>query len=629
MAYQQIIDGISILPDNILDVNIFLNILKPSIKNSSESTVSPNIEDEQEKELLLEPKISSKSKSLVQLTSNNYTIIEPPKLFTGRLNRPIYTMKGGSIESKKEIQKLLLNSNDNILADIMKTYYEDESEILDGNDIINILVSIVYDQFIESKLEFSELSSLKHIESIPEMYIFNFKDKVMIDLEKNIPNYQTKINVLNVNVKNLKKILSNDMLEIPILKSSNLKAETASFGPKAETSSFGQAGGKTHKRVETSNDKTVEEKINKNIEVVSTYLKSNSIKKQRGGKITSSVMLADIMAYNNLPAPKPESETRAIKEKANIWVVELLEQKLASKEIRDDQHNIARFYIRVPTPSTVDPRVISFINDNASMLTLDNRIKINMPNEIKVASLGNAKRGYITDQLQEYFNKKYQKLLELQNSNYDDLKKQPEPLDEVGKIKLVLAQYGGVNPDDLEEKCFTSKQYTLFLRKMTMYFKSIQKNMDAGTIDQINQDIETLKRIESDLMKNNTLFNNYKKIQEVYPDKLARNITVEHLQEIQNTNSQIIDKYGKVNTNIINTIKAVEKYTELKEIHDEAKKYPNLEKEMDRLNFTQAGGGAMNSTLKFNNNHDVEYFVSRSFEKILKEMKDEDKDKNN
>lgn len=606
MAYQQIIDGISILPDNILDVNIFLNILKPSIKNSSESTVSPNIEDEKEKELLLEPKISSKP--VKQLTSNNYTIIHPPKLFIGRLNRPIYTMKGGSIESKKEIQKLLLNSNDNILADIMKTYYEDESEILDGNDIINILVSIIYDQFIESKLEFSELSSLKHIESIPEMYIFNFKDKVMIDLEKNIPNYQNKINALNVNVKNLKKILSNDMLEFP------------SLNKNPETSSFGQSGGKTHKRVEISNDKTVEEKINKNIEVVSTYLKSNSIKKQRGGKITSSVMLADIMTYNNLPAPKPESETRAMKEKANIWVVELLEQKLASKEIRDDQHNIARFYIRIPTPSTVDPRVISFINDNASMLTLDNRIKINIPNEMKVASLSNTKRGYITDQLQEYFNKKYQKLLELQNSNYEDLKKQPEPLDEVGKIKLVLAQYGGVNPDDLEEKCFTSKQYTLFLRKMTMYFKSIQKNMDAGTIDQINQDIETLKRIETDLMKNNTLFNNYKKIQEVYPDKLAKNITIEHLQEIQNTNSQIIDKYGKVNTNIINTIKAVEKYTELKEIH--------LEKEMDRLNFTQAGG-AMNSTLKFNNNHDVEYFVSRSFEKILKEMKDDDKDKNN
>ena len=281
---------------------------------------------------------------------------------------------------------------------------------------------------------------------------------------------------------------------------------------------------------------------------------------------------------------------------------------------------------------------------------------------MKVEKLGNATRGNMTDKLKEYFNKKYQDLLELQNANLKNLKKEPEPTTELGKIKLILSQSGGsklrhwqkciekynidksngksvsntcgpkpkdtddLSAEELEELCFTSKQYNLFLKKMVSYFKSINKSVNETDLGLIENDIKTLKDIEERLIKNNTLFNNYRKIQEVYPDKMMNNVTLQHLENIQNSNTQIVDQYGKVNTNVINTIKALEKYTELKQIEEDAKKYPNLEKELDRL--TQSGGN-FNTKLKFNNHHDVDHFVSRTFEKIRKELDDDDSHKNN
>ena len=570
---------------------------------------------------------------------NNYTIIEVPKLFTGKLNVPIFHnvrlgMKGGGeVKSRKyEIMKLLLNSTDNILADIAIYYFYNLKEngnpkILNGNDIINIMVSFIYNEFIESELETCEIINPEYIKNIPDMYKFNFTDKVRGDIEKVVPNYETKINILNENVMLLKKIVYNSMDNKPK-----------------------QSGGK-------SQDKTIEEKINKNIENISTFLKSKSIKtSQKGGAISPAQMFANIQAYQLIPNPTKD-QTRAIKDNCNIWVVELLEQKLATKEIRDNQYNIARFYLTTPVPGPNITHVIDFINLNASMLTLEDsdRIKHNMPNEMKVEKLGNATRGTHTDKLKEYFNKKYQNLLELQNTNHTNEVKPKEPTTEIGKIKLILSQSGGsklkmwekcvlnyninkekginttyncgpkpkdnedLEAEDLEETCFTSKQYTIFLRKMVGYFKSINKNMNQADLDLIEGEIETLKRIEKNLLKNNTLFNNYRKIQEVYPDKLYSNITMQHLQNIEDTNSQIIDQYGKVNTKIIDTIKAVEKYSEMKQIEADAKKYPNLENELNRL--TQAGGGSNKPYLKFNNFHDVEYFVSRGFEKFTKDNK--------
>ena len=604
-----------ILKDNRLEI--------PEIAGLQKVPESP-VPIEQPKE---QPKGGQTNKNV--LNPLNYTIVQQPKLLTRKLNIPTlhnfnFKMKGGTgIKSRKqEIMKLLLNSEDNVLTDIALHYYYNIKEnnnpkILNGDDIINIMVSFIYNEFTESELEFEKIIDPEYIKSIPQMYVFNFTDKVKFDVQKDVPNYETKINALNDNVDLLKKIVYNSMSK--------------------------QSGG----------DKTIEEKINKNIENISTFLKSQK-PVQKGGAVSPGQMLAEILAYQNPPNPKSKEQTRHIKDNCNIWVVELLEQKLSSKEIRDNQYNIARFYLTIPAPGQVDRRVIDFINENASILTLDDndRIKDTITNEIRVEKLGNAKRGAY-DKLQEYFNKKYQNLLELQNNNFDK-SKLPIPNTEIGKIKLMLSQTGGsklkiwekcvlnyninkekginttyncgpkpkdnedLEAEDLEETCFTSKQYTIFLRKMVGYFKSINKSMNQADIGAIEIDIETLKRIEKDLLKNNTLFNNYRKIQEVHPDKLYTNITMQHLQNIEDTNSQIIDQYGKVNTNVINTIKALEKYTEAKEIEKEARNYPNLEKELDRI--IQSGGGNK-PYMKFNNFHDVEYFTSRRFASFVEENK--------
>jgi len=680
-TYTKLINSISILPDTKVDQKILNKILNISF-NEEEEITDEEVTEILEQSILKIPKVSELRKVPVlapapvpvptpsvatpapapvlapsvavapvlapsvavapvlapkkQLFNpRNYTIIEQPKLLTRRLITPKF-QTGGSKSRKQEITKLLLNSNDNILVDIAMYYFYNVKDngnpkILNGSDIINIMVSFIYNEFTESDMEFEKIINPEYIKTIPEMYVFNFTDKVKSDLQKDVPNYETKINVLNENVDLLKKIVYYNMEK--------------------------QSGGKI--------DKTIDEKINKNIENISTFLKTQSIKKhnvQKGGAVSPGQMLAEILEYQALPNPTKDN-TRHIKDNTNIWVVELLEQKLASKEIRDNQYNIARFYLTIPVPSSVDRRVIDFINDNASMLTLEDndRIKDKIPNEIKVEKLGNVTRGAYTNKLQEYFNKKYQNLLDIQNANFDNMKKTQEPTTELGKIKLILSQSGGsklkmwekcvlnyninkekgintnyncgpkpkdneyLNAEDLEETCFTSKQYTIFLRKMVGYFKSINKSMNEADITVIENDIETLKRIEKDLLKNNTLFNNYRKIEEVHPDKLYKNITIQHLQNIEDSNSQIIDQYGKVNTNIINTIKALEKYTEAKEIEEEAKKYPNLEKELNQL--TQAGGGNK-SLLKFNNFHDVEYFVSRGFEKFTKDNKGEIEDDN-
>jgi hypothetical protein len=649
-TYTQLIKCISNLPDTKINQKILENILvepkitksEEKLENLSDKTVSEILEEDisdtpnksevsvilealektkeqKEKPKVEPPKINKTKLSNINLfNNNNYTIIEPPQLLRGKLNFPI--MKGGVGMSKKEqIMKLLINCDtENILSDIMKFYYYNETDnghhkILNGDDIINIMVSLIYNEFIESCLKISEIISKKYIETIPEMYKFNFIDKVKGDLEKEVPNYKHKLDILNQNVDQIKKLVYNNM---------------------------------ANKQLGGNIDKTIEEKINKNIENISTFLKTQKIHKQKGGAISLNDMLNEINIFNAIPNPSKE-EKRLIKDKANIWVVELLEQKLASKEIRDNQYNIARFYLKTPTTNPV----INFINDNASMLTLedDDRIKYNMPNEIKVEKLGNATRGNMTDKLKEYFNKKYQDLLELQNANLDSMKN-PKPTSDIGKIKLILSQTGGsklklwqkctekynldksrgmsinntcgsrpldndnLSAEELEETCFTSKQYSIFLKKMVGYFKSIQKNVNDADIGLIQTDIETLKTIENRLIKNNALFNNYRKIQEIYPDKMSNNITLQHLQSIQDTNSQIVDQYGKVNNNIINTIKALEKYTELKEIEEDAKKYPNLEKTL-----TQSGGN-FKSYMKFNTQHDIKHFVSRRYEEIRKEL---------
>ena len=676
-TYSKLIKEIKNLPESKIDFsNIFINTVKNATNQTSqifdgtESTVSPNLDDEQEKEDLLEenqedspkeeplpkeaplpkkeeplpkeeeplpkeeeplpkeeeplpkeaplPKeeipLPKKEESINILNLKNYTIIEPIKKLTSYRRINIKgnikgNMKGGSNKTTKEkIRNLLLNSDDNILANIMTYYYYSEDhKILNGTDIINIMISIIYTLLINPELQFSEILSSKYIESIPEIYRFNFNDKVMKDLGEDI----SKIEILNENVNELKKILYNNMSD-----SQKLQNPT----------NIQQTGGKSSKNQNKFNDKTVEEKIQKNIANISAFLKTNSNKpqKQFGGSVSPAEMLVSIMNFNNLPDPKPKDKISEIKNLANNWVVELIQQNIATKEIRDDQYKIARFYITADA-NVVDKKVLDFINDNASILTLkdDDRIKSSVPNQITVAKIGNAKRGNITDKLEEHFKKKYQELLDRQNANYEEIKDRQKKYPTLQVVIDSLRQRGGSN-EELEEKCFTSKQYTLFLKKMANYIKLNGKRLDESSIEEIQKEIETLDKIEKRFVEINKLFNNYVKIYEALPTNSRNNVTLEHIESINTENKDLLDTYGKVNYRVINTIKTIEKYSELLDAREEASKYPNLKKEMDRME--QSGGGQMKSYMKFNT-QDVEYFVSRSFAEFVEKNKDEIYDK--
>ena len=627
-TYSKLIKEIKNLPESKIDFsNIFINTVKSETSQvfDTESTVSPNLDDEQEKEDLLEEPVLKEEpvpkeqpvtkeepvpkKSQIILNPKNYTLIQPIQKLTN-YQRKRLIMKGGSSKStKQKIRNLLLNSDDNILANLMTYYYYNEDhKILNGTDIINIMISIMYTLLINPELQFSKILSSKYIESIPEMYKFNFNDKVMKDLGADI----SKIEILNENVNELKKILYNNMSDSQKLQNST---------------NIQQTGGKSQKHVNKFNDKTVEEKIQKNIANISTFLKTNSNKpqKQFGGSISPPEMLVSIINFENLPNPKPKEEVSKLKNLANIWVVELMQQNFVTKEIRDDQYKIARFYINNVPNKPVDKKVIDFINDNASILTLkdDDRIKSSAPNPITIAKIGNAKRGNITDKLEEHFKKKYQELLDRQNANYEEIKDRQNKYPTLQLVIESLRQRGGSN-EELEEKCFTSKQYTLFLKKMGNYIKSNGKRLDESSIAEIQKEIETLDKIEKRFVEINKLFNNYVKIYEALPVNSRNNVTLEHIESINTENKDLLDTYGKVNYRVINTIKAIEKYSELLDAREEASKYPNLKTEMNRTE--QSGGGQMKSYMKFNT-QDVEYFVSRSFAEFVEKNKDEIYDK--
>jgi len=584
--------------------NLIINelCLLPSSDINSDSTIEDVDLVKEELKKVLEPSKSS-------LNMNNYTLFEPPQLLTGRLQRTPLVMNGGALP---EFNKILeLYNNPVHLKVIIKHYYDNYNQIINSKDIINILVSLIYNEFIDSEKELLSIITPEYINTIPEMYKFNFNDKVMRDLNKAC-SIQDKFDILDKNIANLQN--------------------------------FQKGGRVLNKRIDTSNDKTVEEKIKNNINILSTFLKSNKNKRvQKGGLVTPVNILAEITAFNALPPAQQsdKAKVREIQEKSNMWVVELLEQKLVTKIIKDSEYNIARYYLKNNNTDPTINQIINFVNDNATILTLkdDDRIKINIPNPLpKVFKYDkDIKRTMFTDQLKEYFDKKYQELLNLRDLSSNESKVPSQPLD---KIKFILksVQTGGLldkkcvesckNEKELEmklenaleEKCFTSKQLGLFLKKVGNYLRTINKTIDDSDITLINADIQNIEAIEKKLIKNYKIFNNYKKIQEVYPDMHKKEVTLRHMEDVYNTNQQLFDQYGNVNQELLDVIKKVEKYSELKDYAENVE----MTKELNELSQSGGGFNPTKSYLKFNNQYDIEHFTSRTFQRVLEEMKNEE-----
>jgi len=584
--YKSIISELCKLPDKKQEINLDQI---PSDKTEVDSKEIKKLLDE----------LSSEQDQVVKggLNMNNYTTVEPLQRITGSINKT--PMTGGSTKLDfSEINQIY--NNPTHLSVITKYYYDNLNKILNSDEIVQILVSLIYNEFTESGKNLLSIITPEYIDTIPEMYKFNFHDKVMGDLIKECPTIKEKFAVLNQRILEL----------------------------------YQQKGGvsmrKSNRRIDTSDDKTVEEKIKNNIMNITTYLKSknqtknsqtNRLNSQKGGALTLNEIQREITAYSAIPAPD-KNAIRDIQDKANMWVVELLEQKLVNKIIKDSEDNLARYYIE-KNENALDPtinQIITFVNDNASILTLkdSDRVKVTIPNPVAlVVRYGKAVPSYLTDKLKEYFNKKYQELLKVRALGEN--KETQELNNPLQKIQFLLKQTGGVNEDTLEEKCFTSKQLSLFLKKVSSYLKYNGKSIDDSDITRITQQIKDVEDIEKELIKNLKIFNNYKKIQEFYPDTGAKEITINHMNNVLESNQQLFDNYGNVNTNLIGLIKDMEKYVDLQEYYD-------MRKNTQELNqLSQAGGNFIQnkSYLKFGNNYDVEHFTSRGFQKILKELEED------
>jgi hypothetical protein len=572
--YKSIISELCQLPDKKQEINLDQI---PSDKTEFDSKEIKNLLDE----------ISSEPVPVKGgLNMNNYTTVQPLQRITGSIKKTPMNMVGGASKYN------YLYNNPTHLAVITNYYYDNLNQIINSDGIVQVLVSLIYNEFTESGKDLLSIITPEYIATIPEMYRFNFHDKVMGDLLKLCHNIKEKFAILDQSILQLNQ----------------------------------QNGGKSQKRIDTSNDKTVEEKIKNNIMNISTYLKSknqtkNSRLSQKGGALTLNDIQHEITVYSAIAAPD-KNEIRDIQDKANMWVVELLEQKLVTKIIKDNEDNLARFYIQ-KNDNVIDPAInsiIAFVNDNASILTLkdSDRVKVNIPNPIsQVARYGKAVPSYLTDKLKEYFNKKYEELLKVRALGEN--KESKELNNPLHKIQFLLKQTGGVNEDTLEEKCFTSKQLGLFLKKVGSYLRNAGKTVDDSDITRITQQIEDVQAIEKELIKNLKIFNNYKKIQEFYPDTGAKEITINHMNNVLESNQQLFDNYGNVNTNLIGLIKDMEKYVDLQEYYDMRKNT----KELNEL--SQSGGNfiANKSYLKFGNNYDIEHFTSRGFQKILKELEED------
>jgi hypothetical protein len=553
----------------------------------------------------------------------------------------------------------LLNLNEQ-QSQIMTYYYNNETEtinnesipkVLNMDELILIDAALKYYDFIEKKYEsiFDVINS-DNINSIPQEFRYNFYDIIIRD--KNISNEQ--IDQFNAKVNNIKKLMYN----LKMRNQNNITYEPLNKYM-INVSKSVQTGGK--------NKHIVEEEINDKIRRLSDYLKKQKKHKQKGGASSPEVdeIKKEIDTYETgikdpvLTSDVKKQRTKQIIQRANQWVNTLLTLNLAKKVIVDNDFGIAIFKLEKTQELDSLDNVIKFVSEYASVLNFKNKDRDNnvFPEVRVITKIGNAKPTYFTDKLETYFQNRYNKL---QNKKIDITKyiivnaneplpppqiqgesityvKYPtkeEALKLIELFKVLLnVQSGGGQPDyillkskpdptQLMESCFTSRQYTKFIRMMTDYLKAHDQDINKPEFDKMKKDLETLQDIEKKLVDLYTIFNNYKKINDQFPQNIQKPVTVEHIKATLNDNNILIDKYGVINNNIINLVKDIERYLIITENIAEVKENPNLKMELDNLlsTKTQSGGASLQQFKKFTPFKDDEYFTTDTFKKILKEM---------
>jgi len=542
------------------------------------------------------------------------TIIQAPKLLTSRF-------RGGSthININKVIELLNIKSK---LAELVKYIYVTYGKLLSMDDIIEVLVVLKYSEFTDIPIQ--------DISTIPPEFKYNFTDLVKRDI-----NNPELIKNYNTNIENINKLVN------PI-----------------------QSGGKPE-------DKTVEEKINDNVRRLSDYLKKHKKQtNQKGGNSLDDLINIVTNEISNYPTNinEQKKKEKELEVKCNNWAQELIGMNVVYKIIKDNEYGIARFYLKSNDINLTT--VLDFINSHASILTFNSKAPYKFANPIApLQTLGNdVKPFYISDKLKKYFENRYKNLKLIKDALYisiDDEKETPVTYEELNKPRekkptkeiidqfraLMNIQYGGEDQIEIKniytnkitciEDCFISRQYKKFQQMIINYFKTQDLELAKSEVESLDKDIKVLMELEDKLVNMKEIFNNYKKIQDNFPQKIESPITFDHIKKLLKDNKFLIDDYGKINQEAIDNVKLLEKYLIVQDELEDTYRQPTMQKELTNIIQSkpklapllvaqhpsiktdppriQAGGNS-NITNKFTVFQEQEYFTTDTFKKVLKQI---------
>ena len=489
---------------------------------------------------------------------------------------------------------------------------------------------------------------MQDISTIPLEFRYNF-----IDLVKRDINNPELIKNYNINIENINKLMNSV-----------------------------QSGGKPE-------DQTVEENINNNIRRLSEYLKKH--KKQTGGdpldifinEVTTEKnkydkLLSSLDEIKKLSQDQIKKIDRDLESKCNKWAQELIGMNIVDKIIDDNEYKIARFYLKSDNPKL--DTILDFINYHASILSFNSKAPYKFANPIPpLQTLDNdVKPFYISDKLKRYFENRYKNLKLIKDALYisiDDEKQIPVTFEELNKPRekrptkeiidqfraLMNIQYGGGDQIEIKniytnkisciEDCFISRQYKKFQQMVVNYFKTQNLELAKSEIENLDKCIKVLMKFEDELVNMKEIFDNYKKIQDKFPQKIESPITFDHIKKLLKDNKFLIDDYGKINQEAIDNVKLLEKYLIVQDELEDTYRQPTMQKELTSIiqskpnlapllvvqhpsiktnpdppnmqanlkKYIQAGGNS-NITNKFTVFQEQEYFTTDTFKKVLKQI---------
>jgi len=553
--------------------------------------------------------------------------VQPVVQPTVQPTEPINNQAGGtnSLGINISIDKInnVLYKNCTSIHQITKYYYENESnKILNGHELILVLVSFKYCEFIEKKVEnIQEIITSQFINTIPEKFKFNFYDMVSKEI-----NNDTLIKLINKQAN----IIKNIIYSLQVQKQSSIDENLNNYNISSLIIYVSTQDGGASKK--NNKYQTVDVKIDEKVRRLSEYLKSKNKKYiQRGGGFNNNQQ-NKIDEINSITTPLIKLITSSTSKDSakdiekqlinysNIWSIELVDLNLATKDIQDNKFGIAEFKLNIH-PDITDLKdknelnaILNIVNDFANVLNFGKREHKPFMNQITISSIGKAKPSYITDKLQKYFSTRYEKLQKLKLDNTPNKKLVTNIIDELKSILHI--QTGGINnSDELLDDLFTSKQYRKFIQKLSQNLSTNNNKIDQKQLEEFNNDIKNLEELEKKLINYNKIFKYYKVINDEYTINIKKDMTINHIKQVIEDNKHLIDQYGNYNKNVIELVKSIEKYMLLQDNIDEVKKYPDMNQVVDEL--LQQKGGNYSLEKKYGVFNDHEYFTSDTFKKIL------------